>query len=87
MKFPLVARVSPSVSRGDASLFLTLGGQRDVTVSVYNSVGALVATPFKGSMDGGDHTLGLDLSGLSVGTYMVVVSDGYSTVTNRLIKE
>lgn len=87
VKFPLKARVSPSVSRGNASLVLSLGGQRDVTVSVYNSVGALVAAPFKGSMDAGEHTIGLDLSGLSVGTYMVVVSDGYSTSTSRLIKE
>jgi subtilisin family serine protease len=86
-KFPVKAVVSPSVSRGDASLLLTLGGQRDVTVSVYNSQGALVATSFKGSLPGGEHNIGLDLSGLSRGTYMVVVSDGYSKATSRLIKE
>ncbi len=87
VKFPVIARVSPSVSRGNASLLLSLGGQRDVTVSVYNAAGALVATPFKGSLSGGEHTLGLDLSGLSRGTYMVMVFDGYSTATSRLIKE
>lgn len=86
-KFPVRARVSPSVSRGSASLLLTLGGQRDISVSVYNAVGALVATPFKGSLAGGEHSIGLDLSGLPRGTYMVIVSDGYSTATSRLIKE
>ncbi|MEO0180893.1 MAG: S8 family peptidase [candidate division WOR-3 bacterium] len=87
VKFPVRATLSPSVSRGSASLLLTLGGLRDVAVSVYNPAGALVSVPFKGSLSGGEHSINLDLSGLPQGTYMVVVSDGYSSATQRLIKE
>ena len=75
-----ISLVNPSI--GTASISCSVSEQLYVKIDVYSCNGRLVATPFNGEMNAGDH--GYILADLQPGMYLVVmrsndlsVSDGF----------
>ncbi len=70
-------------SFGTASISCSISEQLNVRIDVYSCSGRLVATPFNGSMNEGDH--GLVLDDLQPGMYLVVMRSNDLSVSDRLI--
>ena len=74
----------PNPTRGAASLDLTLDRALDLRVTLYDVVGRQVATLADGPAPAGDTTLGLDVSGLAPGVYLLRVEADGQAVTRRM---
>jgi hypothetical protein len=73
--------VNPSY--GTASVSCSISEQLNVRIDVYSCNGRLVASPFNGEMNAGDHELILD--DLQTGMYLVVMRSNDLSVADRLI--
>jgi len=76
-----ISLVNPSL--GTASISCSISEQLHVRIDVYSCNGRLVATPFNGSMNAGDH--GVILGDLQPGMYLVVMRSNDLSVSGRLI--
>ena len=76
-----ISLVNPSL--GTASISCSISEQLYVRIDVYSCNGRLVATPFNGSMNAGDH--GVILDDLQPGMYLVVMRSNDLSVSDRLI--
>ncbi len=76
-----ISIVNPS--SGTASISCSVSEQLDVRMDVYSCDGRVVATPFNGEMNAGDH--GFILDDLQPGMYLVVMRSNDLTVSDGLI--
>ena len=74
----------PNPTRGAASLDLTLDRALDLRVVLYDVVGRQVATLADGPAAAGETTIGLDVSGLAPGLYLLRVEADGQAVTRRM---
>ena len=74
----------PNPTRGAASLDLTLDRALDLRVVLYDVVGRQVATLADGPAAAGETTIGLDVSGLAPGVYLLRVEADGQAVTRRM---
>jgi hypothetical protein len=74
----------PNPARDVTTFEYALPEQKRVTVTVYNLLGQVVATPVEGSRRAGRHTMTLDVGGLSSGVYMVRFQAGSHIETQEM---
>lgn len=80
----VLALAGPNPARSHAALRLSLPRESAVTVSVFDVTGREVVRLAEGEHASGDHTLDLDASGLSAGTYLVRAMVGGQTASERI---
>ena len=87
-RFPTrIMGLNPSVTTGRTQITLSLGGERDITVDLYNPAGAKLETLYRGNLDAGEHAVWLDLTSYAPGSYFLVVRDDYTLVSRKVIKQ
>lgn len=82
----LAFNVYPNPANDAATIELMLDGNETVEVSIYNSMGALVANTQASGLSTGVNRLPLDLAGLSKGIYHVHVMAGNKMATRIISK-
>ncbi len=75
----------PNPMRDAATIPVTLREPSFVRAEVFDVLGNLVATPFSGTMSGGDHTLSLDLKGHSPGDYIVRITADNVVISKHVV--
>ena len=80
----LTLRAAPNPASGTATLTLTLDASRAVAVSVVDMLGREVERLHDGPLAAGSHPLALDMSRLPPGLYIVRVTAGQTTASERL---
>lgn len=80
-KFELSIFPNPSVDAATVNFNLT--SEEMVTVEIYNIVGSLVSTIESGNKTAGAHTIKIDNSNLSNGSYFVKLTVGNTTVASK----
>ncbi len=80
----LALRTAPNPTRGVVTLTLTLDAPQTLSVSVVDVLGREVARLHDGPLAAGPHDLSLDASRLTSGVYVVRVTAGTITLTQRL---
>jgi len=80
---------SPNPTAGIASIPFSLPEETTATIGIYDVAGRLIATPLRGAMPAGDHSVhwnGRNADGRPVrsGIYFYRLSTGYGSVTGRL---
>lgn len=78
--------VHPNPTRGESILAFTLLNDASTNVSIYNSVGHLVASVFQGNLHDGVYQYRLP-SLMKPGVYVVRVEAGSAVMNTRLVKE
>ncbi|MFT4660627.1 MAG: hypothetical protein ACI8XB_000895 [Patiriisocius sp.] len=76
--------VSPNPSSGIFNLNYLADGSKDMTLSVYNSIGELVSYKNIGKVNG-HYTTTIDLSHLSKSVYTLIINSNGSTVKQKLV--
>lgn len=80
-EFELAVFPNPSVDAANVNFKLT--SEEMVTVEIYNIVGSLVSTIESGNKTAGTHTIKIDNSNLSNGSYFVKLTVGNTTVASK----
>jgi hypothetical protein len=73
-------KVVPNPATDKATVFYTLGDQKNVTLTLFDLTGRLIMQRTLGSQGQGDHSVVVDLSGLNSGTYVLKVNDAHAKV-------
>ncbi|MEO0146818.1 MAG: T9SS type A sorting domain-containing protein [candidate division WOR-3 bacterium] len=81
----VVKEPCPNPARSRSTLRFSVPSKTNVDVGLYDLTGRLVKTALRGSFDIGWHSVDLDVSDLSPGNYMVLVSTEYGTETRLLV--
>ncbi len=81
----LALKVYPNPFSDVTNVSFTNDKASDFTVMVYNMQGALSATLMNGRLDGGNHTLSIKAGDLPSGIYQVVVKNGKSVSTAKVV--
>lgn len=75
----------PTPSSTKAILPISIGRAGDVTIAIYDLDGARVGRQDLGTLEAGDYTPALDLSGLANGVYSCVVTTGDIRMTRKIV--
>jgi hypothetical protein len=75
----------PNPFNPSTTLNFSLASTAPVSLSVYNLMGARVATLVDGLVGAGEHAVTFDASGLASGLYLAVLESGGHTRTSRLV--
>ena len=86
---PVGCRLSvlPNPAHGSTRVSYSLPRAGNARVSLYNAIGALVATPASGRICAGDHTATIDAGRLALGVYVLKLDAGGFSATSKLIVE
>jgi len=74
----------PNPSQGQFTINLDMVNNQDVTVNVFNSIGALVRTEQLNQLTAGENIFNMDLSGQAAGIYTIVVNTENTSKTERI---
>ncbi len=74
----------PNPTSGDVTLQITTDKATDVTVNIYNSIGVKVSTQNLGNINGSS-TFTAPTAGFAAGIYLVELTDGRNSQTQKLI--
>ncbi len=77
----------PNPSTGPLNLQLMLATDSDITIDVINITGAIIATEYHENVSAGENVLPISLQSLAEGMYFVRISNGYSAVTIRVVRQ
>lgn len=77
----------PNPSTGPLNLQLMLAVEADITIDVLNITGEIIVTEYHENVRAGENVLPINLQSQAEGMYFVRVSNGYSAVTMRVVKQ
>ncbi|MEL6615284.1 MAG: SMP-30/gluconolactonase/LRE family protein [Bacteroidota bacterium] len=78
-------RVSPNPATGEARMEYRLGAPAEVDVALYDSLGRRIRTVVQGLQSSGTHQVGIDVSDLASGVYVVSVAVEGRLESRRLV--
>jgi len=79
--------VAPNPTKDLAQFYYALPTREMVTITIYNTVGAEVATVVNGTQTPGSYTMSADLSGLDNGIYIYRMQVGSRATHGQLVKQ
>jgi hypothetical protein len=82
-----VFSVSPNPAKDNVQLSFNLNDSKEVNVSIYNNLGAIVYSNNEGTLTSGNHTINVKVNGLSSGIYYMSVKAGDNTIAKKLVIE
>lgn len=71
-----ISAIVPNPAQDEATVHFSVRNRRAVLVEVYDATGLRVATVLDEQMEGGDHTVKLNVAGLASGVYYVALRGG-----------
>lgn len=77
----------PNPTNGALNLQLLLPVESDITIDILNITGEIIATEYHENVSTGNSTLPLDMQSVAAGFYFVRISNGFSAVTMRVVKQ
>jgi len=78
--------INPNPAKDNVNIQFFLPSSKNVTISVYNSLGAMVYSDNKGDLNG-SQSINLNISNLSKGIYYINIQTGDNNISNKLIVE
>ena len=78
------AQIAPNPTTGEANVFLTLDGSKDVTMTIMNAVGQTVAIQDFGKQSG-NAVLPIDAANFDAGVYLVHLTVDGTLITKKLV--
>lgn len=75
----------PNPSTGYTNIPIYLKNQTDLAIRIYDLTGRLTATPYEGTLPGGDHVVRVSTAGLRPGVYLYEVSAGDQKQSYRMM--
>jgi len=82
-----VFSLTPNPAKDNVQLSFNLNNSKEVNVSIFNSLGAVVYSQTEGVLTSGNHRINLKTSNLSSGIYYMNVKAGDNTITKKLVIE
>ncbi|MBI1182910.1 T9SS type A sorting domain-containing protein, partial [bacterium] len=79
--------VYPNPTSGNTKFAYTLEQTEQVTLNVYNMLGAVVATVYGGTQPAGTYTLEVSLANLDHGMYIYKMQVGDSSTQGQIVKQ
>ena len=79
--------VSPNPAKDNVQLTFNISDSKEVNVSIYNNLGAVVYSKNEGTLTSGNHTINVKVNGLSSGIYYMSVKAGDNTIAKKLVIE
>ncbi len=76
--------IFPNPTNGDATIRFSVESASDMTINIYNSLGARVSHQNLGMVEG-EQVLTAPTSGLAAGLYLVELTDGRNKLTSKLV--
>lgn len=81
------ARAYPNPSTGPLNIQMRLASEADVTIDVINITGEIISTEYHENVSAGENVLPVNLQAQAEGMYFVRISNGFSAVTMRVIRQ
>jgi photosystem II stability/assembly factor-like uncharacterized protein len=77
----------PNPSTGPLNLQLMLAAEADITIDVINITGEIIATEYHENVSVGTNVLLINMQSYAEGMYFVRISNGFSAVTMRVVRQ
>jgi len=82
-----VFSLSPNPAKNNVEVAFNLNDSKDVNISIFNSLGAMVYIQNEGVMTSGMHTVNVKVSSLSSGIYYMSIKAGDNSIAKKLVIE
>ncbi len=79
--------ISPNPAKNNVQLSLNLNESKNVNVSIYNSLGAVVFSSNKGQLSSGSHSIDINVSSFAKGIYYLNLQLGENNIAKKIVIE